>query len=109
MKKMKRWILTLACILLPLALATIATAQESDVPDWLSGLPLVGSFAAGLGLVLCCVVCLLPWIIWLILAIWAYKDAEKRGKSGIVWFFIVLILGIIGLIIWLIVRPKETK
>ena len=29
MNKMKRWILTLACILLPLALAVVAAAQET--------------------------------------------------------------------------------
>ena len=36
-----------------------------------------------------------------------YKDAEKRGKSGVLWLIVVWVLGIIGLIIWLVVRPKE--
>lgn len=65
-----------------------------------------GGEAAFLGLsTVCCISIAIPWIIWLVLAIWTYKDAEKRGKSGILWFLIVLILGIIGLIIWLVVRP----
>ena len=52
--------------------------------------------------------CVIP-ILWLIIAvligIWVYRDAEKRGSSGILWLIIVFITGIIGLIIWLIVRP----
>ena len=52
--------------------------------------------------------CIIP-ILWLIIAvligIWVYRDAEKRGSSGILWLIIVFITGIIGLIIWLIVRP----
>lgn len=52
-----------------------------------------------------CFVFLIPIIIGIILAIWVYKDAEKRGSSGILWLLIVLITGIIGLIIWLVIRP----
>jgi predicted nucleic acid-binding Zn ribbon protein len=36
-----------------------------------------------------------------------YKDAEKRGKSGVLWLIIGLLFGLIGLIVWLIVRPPE--
>ncbi|UCE73931.1 MAG: hypothetical protein JSV56_13070 [Methanomassiliicoccales archaeon] len=46
-------------------------------------------------------------IIWILIAVWVYKDAEKRGKSGILWLLVVIILGLIGLIIWLVVRPPE--
>jgi len=63
-------------------------------------------FFFGLGLF-----CLLP-IIWLVIAIllciWVYRDAESRGMSGVLWLIVVLIAGIIGLIIYLIVR-KEKK
>ncbi len=54
--------------------------------------------------------CILPIVIFivsLLIAIWVYKDAEKRGKSGALWLIIVLLSGIIGLIIWFVVRPKE--
>ena len=44
-------------------------------------------------------------IIWIYMLYWVYKDAKRRGKSGGLWFIIVFFLGIIGLIIWLIVRP----
>ncbi|MBA3043648.1 hypothetical protein FP804_00755 [archaeon] len=54
-----------------------------------------------------CIIPIIIWIVFLFIAIWVYKDAEKRGKSGALWLIIVLITGIIGLIIWFVVRPKE--
>ncbi|MFW5928010.1 MAG: hypothetical protein ACOCSL_02315 [Thermoplasmatota archaeon] len=56
--------------------------------------------------------CLIPVIFFIIaifIAIWVYKDAEKRGKNGALWLIVVLISGIIGLIIWLIVRPDMSE
>ncbi len=54
--------------------------------------------------------CLLP-IVWFIVAIllciWVYRDAESRGMSGALWLIIVLIAGIIGLIIYLVVRKDK--
>jgi len=56
--------------------------------------------------------CILP-IIWIViaiaLAVWVYRDAESRGESGVLWLIICALLGIIGFIIWLLVRPKEKK
>jgi len=73
--------------------------------------------AAALGLTT--MVCLLifvgiPLIIAILLAIWIYKDAEERGKSGALWAVLLIIVSIlipffIGLIlvsvIWLAIRP----
>jgi ABC-type spermidine/putrescine transport system permease subunit I len=54
----------------------------------------------------CCFLAALPFIIGLLIGIWVYKDAEKRGKSGVLWLLIVWLIPFpIGLIIWLIVRP----
>ena len=54
--------------------------------------------------------CLAP-IIWLIigilLCVWVYRDAESRKMNGALWLIIVLISGIIGLIIYLIVRKEK--
>jgi len=51
------------------------------------------------------------FIVWIIIAIlvavWVYKDAEAKGESGVLWLIIVLITGIIGLIIWLIIRRNK--
>ena len=63
-------------------------------------------FGIGFGVLI-----LLP-IIWFIISIlisiWTYRDAESRGEEGILWLIIVLFTGIIGLVIWLIVRPSRT-
>lgn len=55
-------------------------------------------------------------IVWFIIAVligvWVYNDAEKRGRSGGLWLLICFFIGIIGLFIWWIVRPPiqpETK
>ncbi len=48
---------------------------------------------------------IIAWcIIGIILAIWVYRDAESRGMNGALWLIIVILLGIIGLIIYLVVR-----
>lgn len=53
-----------------------------------------------------CIVWVIIWfVIWIVIAIWVYKDAERRGKNGALWLIITILLGIIGIIIWLIVRP----
>jgi membrane protease YdiL (CAAX protease family) len=44
-------------------------------------------------------------LISILIAIYMYNDAEKRGKSGILWAIIGFFCGCIGLIIWLVVRP----
>lgn len=46
-------------------------------------------------------------IVNILICIWVYKDAEKRGQSGILWLLVVLVAGIIGIIIWLVIRPPE--
>ncbi|WXG39778.1 MAG: hypothetical protein WED07_02950 [Candidatus Freyarchaeum deiterrae] len=47
-------------------------------------------------------------IIWcvlaVVLAIWVYRDASSRRMMAVLWLIIVLITGLIGLIIYLIVR-----
>ena len=52
------------------------------------------------------IVCsLLSLIINILIMVFLYKDAEKRGKSGILWAILGFFLSIIALIIWLLVRP----
>lgn len=64
-----------------------------------------------LGLGIAGILCLIP-IVWFIIAIllciWVYRDAESRGMSGALWLIIVIITGILGLIVYLVVR-KEKK
>jgi len=48
------------------------------------------------------------FVLGLLLCIWVYRDAQKRGMNGALWLIIVLIANIIGLIIYLVVREPET-
>jgi len=122
MRKKNKILIFLASLVVLLSVVTIASAFEettptesTDVPEWIEGVPLVGGALAGLGLLLCCVLIFLPLIIAILVGIWMYKDAEKRGKSGIMWLLLLVVatlfLNLIGfiivLIIWLVVRPKE--
>lgn len=59
-----------------------------------------------------CLFCFVPIVIIIInlaLALWVYNDAKKRGENEVLWLIVFLVGGIIGLIIWLIVRPDENK
>jgi Na+/proline symporter len=42
--------------------------------------------------------------------VWAYGDAERRGKSGcLVALLVFLLTWPAGLIIWLLIRPENEK
>lgn len=120
MKIKKNLTILLICFLFTIALATIAQAEngdETDVPDWaedwINNLPFLGPTLVGFGLVLCCFFLIIPLIIAILICIWIYRDAEKRGKQGVLWVILLILatlfLNIIGLIIvivvWLVVRP----
>jgi len=47
------------------------------------------------------------FIVSILIAIWVYRDAEGRGMSGVLWLIIVLLFGLIGLIIYLVVRKDR--
>jgi hypothetical protein len=81
-----------------IAIPTIASAYYYDEPYYDE------PFFWGLSGIFCLII-IIPLIIFIVLAIWVYKDAERRGSSGILWLIIVFFTGIIGLIIWLVVRP----
>ncbi len=43
-------------------------------------------------------------IIWILVIVWVYRDAERRGMNGVLWALLVFIGNLIGLLIYLIVR-----
>jgi hypothetical protein len=45
-------------------------------------------------------------VLWGAVLVWVYRDAEKRGMSGILWLLLVLIGNVIGLLIYAIVRSE---
>ncbi|RLE58681.1 MAG: hypothetical protein DRJ32_05980 [Thermoprotei archaeon] len=46
-------------------------------------------------------------VLWILLAAWVYEDAKERGEEAVIWLLIVLLTGFIGLIVYLLVRPKK--
>ncbi|MFX0163559.1 MAG: zinc-ribbon domain-containing protein, partial [Candidatus Hodarchaeota archaeon] len=52
---------------------------------------------------------LVSLIIVVLIGLWIYRDAESRGENGVLWLIIVFFLNIIGLIIWLLVRPPKKE
>ena len=56
-----------------------------------------------------CIIPIVWFVIGILLCIWVYRDAEKREMNGVLWLIITLIAGIIGLIIYLVVRKPEKK
>jgi len=50
------------------------------------------------------------WLVFIIIGILVYKDAEKRGMSGLLWFILVILpwVGILFLIMYLIIREDKT-
>ena len=108
----KKMAIGLVCFLLTIAITHIASAQTNPYEDipWGSE---EAAFFMGLGLTICLVLIIIPLIIAILLCIWIYKDAEKRGKPGALWVILLIVatlfLSLIGLIIviviWLVVRP----
>lgn len=47
------------------------------------------------------------FVIAILIAVWVYRDANSRGMSGALWVIIVFFLGLIGLIVYLIVRSDR--
>ncbi len=78
----------------------VNAATYEDTPD-------TGLLAFGVGMMVCGIV---MFIIWIFLAIWAYKDAKKKCMSSpIIWFIVVFFLGIIGLIIYIVIRKDNCQ
>lgn len=56
------------------------------------------------------IILLILWlVIGIMIAVWVYRDATDRGQNGVLWVIIVLVLSVVGLLIWLVRRPKTKK
>lgn len=53
----------------------------------------------------------LPFILMLVFSlviiVWVYRDAEKKGMNGVLWALLVFVGNVVGLLIYLIVRNDE--
>ncbi|HNS40750.1 MAG TPA: zinc ribbon domain-containing protein [Promineifilum sp.] len=50
-------------------------------------------------------------VLWLAVVIWAFRDIRARSRSGLAAFFTVLVVALlpaIGLVIYLLLRPRQT-
>ena len=45
-------------------------------------------------------------ILWILMIVWIYNDAEERGMNGALWALLVLVGNIIGLIVYLLIRNE---
>ncbi len=49
---------------------------------------------------------LIIFIVWISIVTWVARDANKRGTSGTLWGILAFFLGLLGLLLYLIARPK---
>lgn len=64
-----------------------------------------GACGAGIGVLLCVAVGLL--VLHIALLVWVARDAKARNMgSGVGWMVLVFFTGLIGLIIYILSRPK---
>ena len=70
-----------------------------------------GTFFAQIEGILLVAAYLLCWlvlaVIWIIVCIWVYRDANSRGMDGVLWLIVVLVGSFIGLLIYLIIREEH--
>jgi hypothetical protein len=119
--------LRLLLVLLTLmTLSPLASAQPGRRPGapfspnrpgqpYQSGQPSGGSDVAGCAacgvsavfLIVALAISVVAMVVWIFIAIWAYKDATARGMdNGCLWLVLILFTGLIGLIIYLVSRPS---
>lgn len=48
------------------------------------------------------------FILWLSTVIWTYSDAKRRGSAALTWAAFTFAFPFIGILIYLLLRPKET-
>lgn len=92
-----------------IALAAQNETMNQNMTEFFQNIPWLTPFVAGSMLVVCVLVPIIWLIISVLIGIWVYKDAEKRGESGALWLIIIILTSIIGLIIWMVVRPPVKK
>lgn len=49
------------------------------------------------------------FVLWSAVALWVYRDAERRNHSGLLWGLFVFVGNVVGLIIYLILRSSSPE
>lgn len=87
---------------LSLVTAVAAFAQQS--PEDAAAGAAACAACGGIGIV----GVLIPLAIVIAIAVWMYKDAQKRGdQNAILWLIVGLVFPLIGLIVYLIIRAQK--
>lgn len=61
-----------------------------------------------LAVVISLIVGLIFVVVWMLLALFVYEESKRRGsRHPILWALLVFLTGLLGLLVWLILRPKE--
>lgn len=54
-----------------------------------------------------CGICGAMVVLWIVMAIWVYKDSEDRGGPAGLWLVLTLVFGVIALLVYIILRPGD--
>jgi len=73
----------------------------------MAGGPISKQAGAALALGSCIAIYAAIFVIWIVIAVWVYRDATARGMNGALWVLIVLLVGVIGLVIYLVLRGEK--
>ena len=46
-------------------------------------------------------------VLWVRIFFWTYRDAKNRGTMAVYWSIVTLVFPLLGLLIYLVVRPPE--
>jgi len=48
-------------------------------------------------------------VVWVWMLIWVYRDAKSRGKEPVLWVLVVAVLGLVGFIIYYVLRNEPER
>ena len=48
-------------------------------------------------------------VVWVWMLIWVYRDAQSRGKEPVLWVLVVAVLGLVGFIIYYVLRNEPER
>ncbi|OHB72575.1 MAG: hypothetical protein A2V70_19185, partial [Planctomycetes bacterium RBG_13_63_9] len=102
-------LMLLAVLMLGLVWAPGIALAQRGAPDIDFGDDEAAAAATGMGcacLVVVLLISVVSVVIWIAICIYVYRDATARGMdNAVLWLILVIFTGLIGLIIYLIVRP----
>jgi hypothetical protein len=81
-------------------ITTVTRSRPVYTPVYTSTPDQTAPFIIGLTFIL------IIFIVWIYVVVWVARDANKRGTSGTLWGILAFFLGLIGVLIYLIARPK---